>query len=352
MPLNPEQFAAQIKRKLPHIALVAGDEPLLVQEAADAFRTAARAQGFEEREVLYVESGFDWGQLSAASASLSLFASRRRIELHMGDKGPGREGSEALVAFANNPQDDVVLLVTANTLDKSARNSKWFKTIESAGNTMYAWPVKGVDYERWVAGRLQAAGLRAGREVVQWLAALTEGNLLACKQEVAKLALLCPDGELSLDAAEQAVSDHARFDAFDLVDKLLLAQPAAALRSLWRLREEGEEPLGVLASLVWSLRGVERIAVALETRGNLEAAFRDARVWGPKRKAFESAARRLGSARIHQALGIASSVDRASKGMSSDSPWEELVKLCACLTQLPISPQVAPALNLKVSSVT
>lgn len=350
MPLNPDQFASQLKRRLPHICLVAGDEPLLVQEAADDFRAAARDQGFDEREVLHVEAGFDWNQLATASASLSLFASRRRIEIHLGDKSPGKPGSEALVQFAENPQEDVVLLVIANSLDKSARSSKWFKVIESSGAACYAWPVKGGDFLRWIDSRLRAAGLNADRDVVHWLGARTEGNLLACKQEITKLSLLCPDGQLSLDAAESAVADHARYDAFDFVDKALAGKAASAIRSLWRLREEGEEPLGILGSMTWTLRGLEKVAIAVECRGNMETAFREARVWGPKRKLFEAAARRLGSAGIYQALQLAASVDKASKGMSGDSAWEELVKLTACLVQAPL-PGVAPAFEtLRVSA--
>lgn len=351
MPLNPEQFAAQIKRKLPHIAFVAGDEPLLVQEAADAYRAAAREQGFSEREVLHVETGFDWNQLSTASASMSLFAERRRIELNLGDKSPGKPGSEALVTFAENPQDDVVLLVTGASLDKNARKTKWMKVIESNGLAMYAWPVKNADFMRWVAARLQAAGLQADQDVLKWLCVRTEGNLLACRQEIDKLVLLCPDGRLDMAAVEQAVSDHARFDAFDFVDKLMIGRPAAAFRSLWRLRDEGEEPLAILGSVSWSLRGLEKVALAIQNRRNLDTAFRAANVWGAKQKMFESAARRLGIQTIYRAIEIAGSVDRASKGMSYDSPWEELVKLTACLVQAPI-PGVQPdPVNVKVSAL-
>lgn len=350
MPLNPEQFSAQVNRKLPHIALVAGDEPLLVQEAADAFRKAAREQGISEREVLHVDAGFDWNRLASASASLSLFAERRRIELNLDGRSPGKQGSEALVSFAENPQDDAVLLVTTGSLDSSARKAKWFKVIESKGMLMYAWPVKGADYMRWVAGRLQAAGLQADRDVLQWLCVRTEGNLLACKQEISKLQLLCPDGRLDLAAAEHAVSDHARFDAFDYVDKLLSGKAGPAMRSLWRLREEGEEPLSVLGSVTWALRGLEKIVLAGNNRGRVESAFKEARIWGPKRKLFETAARRLGVEDINRAIALAASVDRASKGMSYDSPWEELVKLTACLVQAPL-PGVAPEpVKLKVSA--
>ena len=334
MPVNSRQFHSQLKRGLPKIALVAGDEPLLVEEAADAWRSCARKAGFEEREVLTVETGFDWYQLSQAGASLSLFASQRRIELRLGDKGPGKEGSAALVEFAAAQPDDVALLIIAGALDKSARNSKWFKTLDQAGIVMQAWPLKGAEYVDWVADRLRAAGLQVAPDVIPWLAARTEGNLLACQQEIEKLVLLTDGGALDLVMAERLVADHAHYEAFDYVDKILAGDAASALRCLDRLREEGEQPLAVLGSLSWALHGLEQIATTQARRGDLQAVFRDARIWGNKQGQFTAATKRLGTGRIRHALQLALAVDRAAKGQSPDSPWEELVKLTACMTGL------------------
>ena len=334
MPVNPKQFHSQLARGFPKLALVAGDEPLLIEEAADAWRACARAAGYDEREVLYVESGFDWNQLGQAGASMSLFASLRRMELRMGDKGPGKEGSEALVAFANHPPEDVALLIMAGPLDKSARNSKWFKTLDQAGTVMQAWPVKGDEYSRWIADRLRSAGLQVAPDVLPWLAARTEGNLLACQQEIDKLVLLAGDSNAPLDlaATEKLVADHAHFEAFDYVDKLLAGEAGPALRCLDRLREEGEEPLAVLGSVSWALHGLEQIATTQARRGNLQPVFKDARIWGNKQGQFTAASGRLGLPKIRHALGLALAVDRAAKGASPDSPWEELVKLTACMT--------------------
>lgn len=334
MPLNSRQFHAQLQSALPTPALVCGEEALLVQEAADAWRARARADGFEEREVLHVETGFDWSSLARAGASLSLFASRRRIELHLGDKGPGKEGSEALVEFATQPPVDVALLVIAGAMDKNARKTKWFTTLEKSGAALYAWPVKADEYAHWVAQRLAQANLQAEPDVVQWLALRTEGNLLACQQEIGKLALLTQGQTLDLASAEELVADLAHYEAFDYVDRLIAGEAGPALRSLERLREEGEQPLAVLGSLSWALRGLEQIEATRQRRGNLDKVFRDARIWGDKQARYRSAAQRLGLARIRHALGLALAVDRATKGASPDSPWEELVKLTACLTGL------------------
>ena len=334
MPLNPRQFHAQLQSGLPSLAMVCGEEPLLIQEAADAWRAKARDTGYLEREVLYVEPGFDWSRLAEAGASMSLFASQRRIELHLGDKGPGKEGSEALLAFAAQPPQDVALLIIAGAMDKNARKTKWFTTLEKQTAVLYVWPVKAEEYPRWVAQRLKQAGIEADRDVVQWLALRTEGNLLACQQEIDKLRLLTQGKTLDIASAESLVADLAHYEAFDFVDKLIAGDAQQALRSLQRLREEGEQPLAVLGSVSWALRGLEQIEATRQRRGNLDRVFRDARIWGDKQAQYRSAAQRMGLQQIRHALRLSLCVDRAAKGASNDSPWEELVKLTACMTGL------------------
>ncbi len=345
MPLNAKQFHTQLERGLPPIATVVGDEPLLVQEAADAWRARARSEGYVEREVLYAETGFDWGLLNQAGASMSLFASLRRIELRLGDKGPGKEGSAALVEYAASPPQDVALLVIAGAIDGKSRKAKWFTTLDKAGPLLFAWPIKGDEYTRWIANRLERAKLRTDNDVVHWLAARTEGNLLACQQEIDKLVLLASDAPLDLATAEKLVADHAHFEAFDYVDKLLSGEAGPALRCLDRLREEGEQPLAVLGSLNWALHGLEQIATTQARRGDLQPVFSHARIWGPKQGQFIAASKRLGVQRIRHALRLALDVDRAAKGASADSPWEELVKLTACMTGLPLPAPMNHDLN-------
>jgi len=59
MQVKAENLAQQLKKGLAPIYLIYGDELLLVQEAADAIRAAARAQDFSEREVFTVDREFD-----------------------------------------------------------------------------------------------------------------------------------------------------------------------------------------------------------------------------------------------------------------------------------------------------
>ena len=76
MKVKPEQLSRHLQQLAP-VYLVFGEEPLLVQEACDAIRTAARAQGFNERELFHGEAGFDWNLLLNEANSLSLFADKK-----------------------------------------------------------------------------------------------------------------------------------------------------------------------------------------------------------------------------------------------------------------------------------
>ncbi|MGH8529445.1 MAG: DNA polymerase III subunit delta [Nevskiales bacterium] len=329
MQLKPAQLEAQLRRGLAPVYLLAGDEPLILQECADAVRAAARASGFEERQALVVEAGFDWSQLKSAGQNLSLFAQKRRIELYL-DRSPGVEGGAALRDYAGSLPQDVVLLVLAGGLDKDTRKSAWAAALDKAGVMVYSWPVKDAEFERWLAARAQRVGLQAQPEALAELGARTEGNLLACAQELDKLKLLYPDGQLDLERVRASVADSARFDSFDLVDKVLAGRAAEALRRLERLREEGEEPPAVLGSLHWALQALARVTAAQQGGGNVDTAFAQSRVFGPEKRAvFSQAAKRLGAGRINRLLVDAARVDRVTKGAESGLVWPELVKLCA-----------------------
>jgi len=79
MKIFPDKLEAQLKNTLLPIYFFSGDEPLQLNEAADAVRRHAREQGFTEREVMHVEKGFDWNELLMASNAPCLRASRARM---------------------------------------------------------------------------------------------------------------------------------------------------------------------------------------------------------------------------------------------------------------------------------
>jgi DNA polymerase III subunit delta len=314
MSINTAQLHAQLKASLASAYLLAGEEPLLLEEAADAVRAKARAAGYSERDVLYYETGFDWHRLHAAGENLSLFASRRILELRLGDKSPGVDGSKVLLGWLERPPADTLLLVHAGKLDKRGRESAWFTGFEKAGIAVYAWPVTAAELPRWIESRLAQAGLRAQADALDLLSARTEGNLLACAQEIEKLKLLCPDGQVSIERILEATADSARFDVFDLVDKILKGQPAAVLQVVARLREEGVDVIPVVAALAYTLRQLYQASRQLADGQPLERTLSAARVWGPRQAPFKLALRRLPPEKLLEFIKESSWVDQVAKG--------------------------------------
>ncbi len=329
MQLRAEELERHLSRSLAPLYLIHGDEPLQSLEAADAVRAAARARGFAEREVLSVERGFDWSLLGASGASLSLFSSKKLIELRIPGGKPGTEGAAAIVKYCAAPVPDVLTIVTLPKLDRRAQDAAWFKALTRAGVLINTFPVDRAQLPPWIAARLARQKQKAARETLQFLADSVEGNLLAAHQEIQKLGLLFPPGELEFDAVCGAVLNVARYDAFKLNEAMLAGDQARLARMLEGLKSEGEAPPKILWVLAEEIRAVAKVQAGLAQGEDLQRLYGNNRVWGEARqRAVADAARRLKSAALAQALRHAARIDRTIKGLARGDVWDELLQLC------------------------
>jgi DNA polymerase-3 subunit delta len=326
--LRPEQLEAHLARELRPLYVIHGDEPLLSMEAAAAVRARARAAGFAERCVLLAERGFDWGELAASGASLSLFGDRKLIELRLPSGKPGTEGSPAIEAFCARLPPDALTLVTLPRLDRAGQSSAWFGALESRGVVVNVFPVERSRLPEWIAARLARQRQSAGPETLRFLADCVEGNLLAAHQEIQKLALLLPAGELGFDAVREAVMNVARYDAGKLGEAMLSGDRARLARMLEGLRGEGEAPPRVLWLLAEEIRAVCRVQSGIAAGRPVSDVLRQARVWGDARQALVGkAARKLTRGALLAALEHAAGVDRMIKGVVKGDAWDELLQL-------------------------
>ncbi len=327
MQLRAEQLEAHLAKSLAACYAIHGDEPLLALEAADALRAAARKAGHIEREVFFAERGFDWSEFRHAGASLSLFGGKKIVELRVPGGKPGTQGAEAISAYCADPNPDTLLLVSLPRLDRATQNSGWFTALAAAGAVIDVYPVERARLPAWIGERLARQGQRAGREVLELLADRVEGNLLAAFQEVQKLALLAPRGELGLEHVEQAVANVARYDAYAASAALLAGDMARYARVIEGLRGEGEAPTFVLWAIAEDLRALARIQQSAGSGRPLDALLREHRVWGPRQALVKGALRRFAPAALERALGQAALIDRAIKGVARREPWDEFLKL-------------------------
>ena len=328
MQLRGEQLAAHLERELQPIYAVYGDEPLLVIEAVDTIRAAARRQGFDEREVLTALPGFNWGDLAHAAGSMSLFGGRTLLDLRIPTGKPGREGSAALQAYCARPSPDALLLVTLPGLDWSEEKAAWLKALGEAGVVLKLVPPGLNELPAWIGARLARQQQRAGNEALRFIAERVEGNLLAAHQEILKLGLLHPAGELGLEQVRDAVLNVARYDLDGLREALLAGDVIRLTRTLDGLRQEGEAPPLVLWALTEEVRALAQIKVALQSGQSVDAAFKEARVWGARQGLLKRALQRI---EVHPALAAlrhAAHIDRLIKGLGGPSDvWDEFLRL-------------------------
>jgi DNA polymerase-3 subunit delta len=325
MRLRAEQLADNINRKgLALIYYISSDEPLQMLEASDFIRRAARENGCDERSVLDVGKGFNWNQLSQVSANLSLFASRRLIELRLGNQKPGKEGANALVEYVSQIQNEDILLITSEKIDKRSQQGRWYKALDTAGICVQIWPVEQGRLPDWIRKRMQAHGKQMDRDAAGLIAERVEGNLLAARQEIDKLALLVDKESVDLKDVLDAVSDSSRFEVFDLIESCLSGNTERLARMLRGLRGEGAEPMSIFGALMWEIRRVCSMSHEITTGTPSENVFATYRVWQQRKFATNSILKRYSAAQLHILLQRATIVDKAMKGAIKANAWDLL----------------------------
>jgi DNA polymerase-3 subunit delta len=350
MQLRSEQLAGHLaKGPLKPLYTVHGDEPLLAQEAADAIRAAARANGFSERKV-YTVSGahFDWSGLLGGAQAMSLFADKQLIEIRIPSGKPGKEGSQALQTYCERlAADEVLTIVQLPRLDGMQQKSAWFSALDAAGFSLRVEAIERRDLPAWIARRLSAQGQQVadgdeGERTLAFFADRIEGNLLAAHQELQKLALLYPTGALSFEQVEAAVLNVARYDVFKLGEAVFAGQVARALRMLDGLQAEGEAAVLVHWTLAEDLRTLRRVRDTMAQGQPLPMALRSERVWGVKERLFERVLPQLADHQLAHLVEAASICDGIVKGLKHPEwprePWEALQKLVLLMLQALATP--------------
>lgn len=329
MKLFPDKLEAHLSKQLAPVYLLHGDEPLQLMELGDRLRQQARNAGFEERQVIVISDDSDWATFREAADSFSLFAEQRLIEIRLPTGKPGRQGGEALKNFCANPPADIFLLISSSKLDRSGVNSAWFKAIDRVGVTIAIWPIPVAQLGSWMNTRLQAVGLKPNKQALSVLVERIEGNLLAAKQEIERLALLYPPGELSEEQVLDAVSDSSRYSIADLAPAALNGDSSRALRVLRGLREESISEVLVLWSLSNEIRAGSRAAEAINAGVSEAAALKSAGVWQSRAQPLKKALARHSISTWLSMLASCTNIDRQIKGQASGSCWDSLEWLVA-----------------------
>jgi len=329
--IKPERLAQQLEKSLGSSYLVAGSEPLLVQESRDLILKSAQSNGFLEREVYHASGSFDWQSIMDAAVEQSLFSSRKVIDVRLPTGKPGKDGGKFLTDWADSPDPDRLLIVSCDEWDSASRKSRWAAALASAGVMVEIWPVRAAELPAWIERRMRTAGLRPEREAVRLLADLVEGNLLAAQQEIEKLVLLHCEGSVSVKEIRQSVANSSRFDAFRLGDSVLSGRAQECLKISSGLQRTGVAIQAVTGALYYQLNQLDAVRSALGKGDNEDRAFGRLRIFKAAQPAFRQALRRLSERQIGDAFGALALIDRQSKGRASGEPWQTLDRMLIAL---------------------
>ena len=331
MQLRPEALEAHLSKVLAPLYVIASDEHLLAQEAADKIRRAARKAGHDERAVLSVERSFKWGELLAANSALSLFGDKKLIELRIPLGKPGKEGSAALQHYAKNLSPDNLTIITLPKLDWATQKAAWVASLQQAAVYIEIATVERAQLPAWIAARLALQGQSAGRDSLAFIADRVEGNLLAAHQEILKLGLLHEPGKLTDAQVQDAVLNVARYDVFKLNEAMLAGDCLRLVRMLDGLKGEGEALPLVLWAVAEEIRTLLKLKSAMAQGRPLAALLKEQRIWGPRERWMEPALRRLSLPALELALQEAAQVDMMIKGLRAKAQagdaWDAMLQL-------------------------
>ena len=329
MNARPDQLQAIVTKNVFPVYMVSGDEPLQQMESLDVIRAYLKEKDYSEREVLDVDAQFDWQRLMDEAASMSLFATRRIVELRLPSAKPGRQGSQILKEYLSQPPEDTVLIINAGKIDGNAKKSAWYKAVEQCGLVVQCWPVPVEKLSGWLRQRFNRRGMEAEQDVFAYISQHVEGNLLAADQEIEKLLLLLGPGKISFADVVEAVMSQSRYSVFELVDTSLAGNSSRVVKIISGLKAEGIAPVVVNWAIAKDIRLLSQVAGDVSSADYI---LKRSGVWQSRLALFKSCLSRHPQRAFQMMLKRCAYIDAASKGMIDVNVWDEIESLCVRLS--------------------
>jgi DNA polymerase-3 subunit delta len=335
------QLDRHLAERMARVYLVAGDEPLLVDEALEHIRAAAMRTGFTSRELHTADRSFKWVELVAGANNLSLFATRKIVEIRLATPKPGDQGSATIAELCKRADPDTLLIVAVSEkLDSSVARSSWVKAIDEHGVFVEVWPIERGELPRWIQQRATSMKLKLTSGAAQSLAERVEGNLLAADQEIKRLALTAVGREVDEAEVLEFVANNSRFDVFGLADAVLAGEAGRAFKILGGLRAEGVHPVQISWVLNRDISLLARLDYAVRHGESLEGALMKTGVWRRRQPLVRAALAKFKAQRLKALLNEAARVDAALKGVFPAEPWTTLTDLLIALLRPPEAARV------------
>ena len=319
MKLSKAHLKKEIDEQLRSIYSFFAEESIQITELVDLVTEKAKLESFEEKQTYIVSKDTDWSFLNSENENFDLFGSKKIIEIKLIGTGPGNKGSKAIKDYCLEPDEDKLVIISAERLDKKQQDSAWSKALLKYGIQVVEPAIDKDSMPGWIETKSKELNLEISKEAIRLLADRTEGNLLAASQELTKLSLLFPEQDISLEHMEKSISNSSKFGIFDLSNSFLEGNKKRTVRIIETLRAEGTQPPLVL----WALsKEVSNLYTVME-EGNTKS------IWGPRYylDLLAKRSKKLSPFQVKNSLKEIAEIDAAIKGLSDKSPWQSIREL-------------------------
>lgn len=322
MKISPDNLSKSLLKELLPCYLISGDEPLLIQESLDLIRSTAEKEGFTSRDLYDQTQSLDWNEIINSCKSLSLFSEKKIIEIRLNSLRLGRDGSKSIIELIEEINDEVMVIISAPKLDKTATSTKWLQLIQKKGGFVQIWPLKDREIINWLRSRMRLVDLNANQQVIEMMSERVEGNLLAASQAIKKLQLYLGRGDVNETDIQRVVSDHSRYDVYQLVDSILKGNIKLGLKILHVVRREGTDAVVVIWAFIRELRVLSRIAKSVEVGSTLNQAIQTHRVWNSRKNIVASCVKRHKAKNFYNMIKSCTNADSVAKGQAYGNKWQ------------------------------
>jgi DNA polymerase-3 subunit delta len=323
MKLTFQQLSTHLKNHFLPIYLIVGNEPLFVQEAKDLVFEKAKQLGFLEYQRHEVNKDFNWEVLFEAVSSLSLFGDKTLHELRLHHK-PTTSAAKLIAPFIYKLDQENALVILCDKIDSATQKTSWYQAINDQGAVITIWPLEAAAFQQWLKQRLQQQNLGTDPRLVQFIMDQTEGNAIAAAQEIEKLKLLYPNGQVPHQDLENIIVDHARYDIFGLVEVILAGNAARITQVLQKIKAEGIEATLVLWAMTREIRVLINVLQGLKNKDGWDFILKRNNVWGKRSALIKNNISKYRIEQLHQALLHAGKIDKLIKGVAKGNVWDDL----------------------------
>lgn len=324
MRIKPEQLKNALTKQLDSLYFVFGSELLLLEQSLTHIRECAKIQGFDERVSFEVDGNFDWGIIVAELSAVSLFSPKRIIECRLKTGKIGVKGSKALSTIAANMPSNILFIVSTGKLEFAQQKSKWFKTLETNGNIVQVWEVQRNHLIGWISNHMAELGLEANKKIAESIAYYTEGNLLASMQEIQKLKIAYPHGNIDIEDYTQQLAEQSQYSIYNLIDSALMGDSEQVLKIYATMFDNTAMPIMLSSALYREIHAIINMAIELQQVKQVERVINSHNVWKSRQTTINNALKRLPYQRLQKILLSLGRIDRSIKGVDNLNVIDEL----------------------------